>query len=168
MLTRCTILLICAIALSIQSMKCQVGGASLSTYCWTWTLGDTIASIQVPRGFHRSSEEEYGEGKTTTLIWGDSSVVLLQFGGNVRTPLLRAPDFVVQDSSFSRGRLTRWGTVADTYYFWREDGFGPFHIAYFGVRHDRVNLFDSSFRTFAPHDATKSKPGKVQDSKSDR
>jgi len=165
MLAHRTILSICLVALAIQNVRCQPSGDTLFTYCWTWSHGDTIATIQLPRGFQLSKEDEYGEGKITALVWSDSSVVLLHFGGDVHTPLLRADDFVVQDSSFSQGRLTRRGTVADTYFFWREDELGIYHIAYFGVRRDRVKVFDTSLTSFSPHNASKSQSGKVQGSK---
>lgn len=137
-----------------QFPGCQPNDESHTTYCWKWKSGDTIATIQVPVGFHLLSEWEYGEGKVTTLRWADSSTVVLHFGGLMHLPFLGPPRYILTDSTTDRDGYTLKGRVVGTDLWWREVQLheGWYNIAYYDVPPDRVKLFDTMFESFKPKD----------------
>jgi hypothetical protein len=125
---------------------------SLCAFRWSWSNGDVVADIRVPIGYRIASSREYGEGMVTTLVWRDSSTILLHVGGVMTLPLLERTTHTIEDSlAVPHGYSERGsGTVGDL--FWREDALygGWYNIAYESVRSRRRVLFDNSLRSFVP------------------
>ena len=92
------------------------------------------------------SNQSYHEGDFTTIIYSDSSFLLIHCGSMVNRPFFRGENLVLQDSSNVANRLSRAGYEKKTGLFWREDYYSDkkITIGYSNVKREDLKSFDSS------------------------
>ena len=114
------------------------------TYTWA-VAGDTIARIEVPKGF-KENNWEYGEGIVTNLTYADSSYIVLHFGFNMSLPFLKSPEHLIYNEEKKSDRTIRYGRIQHTKLCWREENLYPIpiNIAFSRVPANKLKTFERS------------------------
>jgi hypothetical protein len=126
------------------SGKSVEGNGEILTFTWA-VAGDTIARIEVPKGF-KESNWEYGEGIVTNLTYADSSYIVLHYGLDISLPLLKSPEHLIYNEVKKSNRTIRYGRVQHTKLRWREESLYPvpINIAFSRVPANRLKTFERS------------------------
>ena len=106
--------------------------------------------LDVPSHF-KESQHQYGEGVVTMLSYHDSSLIELQFGGDIRLPLLSGPEYILDSTAVQKGRHIRFGHMENSKRAWQEDAMvHMMNITFFNVRRNMIGLYEKALSSFVP------------------
>jgi hypothetical protein len=103
--------------------------------------------IRYPRLENGSEHKQsYHEGYFTTILYEDSSYLLIHCGSMVNRPFFKGDDLILLDSLKIEDRIIRTGYKMNTDLSWREDFYfnRNITIGYFNVKKKDLESFNSS------------------------
>ncbi|MDT5123988.1 MAG: hypothetical protein QOC96_3470 [Acidobacteriota bacterium] len=129
----------------------------LVSFIWQYN-GRVLGRIKIPAGYKEEGTENYVEGIVTRIHYRDDSTIILQSGGMYSSPMLQAPEYLLDKTEVISDRKIRRGKIKNEGLFWREDKlkmgerffpYFPPNIAFDKVPKDHVELFEKSLDSFA-------------------
>ena len=141
--------IVCLIILLISCFSESTKVESLTTYYWI-PKSNTIAIINVPPNYE-VEHHFYGEGVITNLMYSDSSLIFLHFGGVLSLPFCKKPDCIEMNKRQLGDRLYRSGIHINSNLHWREENnviSALINIGFSRVRESKLDVFNKSLDSF--------------------